>query len=752
MPAKRIRLQQLSLCKIVLGAGEVRMYVVSERGERFEWRLPVHSTECVLFTGKNAMYFANRVKAVCEARLRKVEGGCAEARRHAVFAKSERCIVYATPAERERRYGTVSAMECLVVHRLETSCDCAVCTRVADVFADIAQIARGSGVTAHRHCEIQCAWMNTVVRKLKGCEHVVGMLPACKVSYLATHRGPGGLLQAFILIRPGSTSHVGHALSVTTATVVHEAVDAYPGPRRPGTVHRGSSAQLLQSLVATLELDCDIVVTYADDVAGLARPLLVDLKRLYDDLPPTTTGIVSNVKTGVDMFLEAGASPLDQLVAHDLGTPRVVLDGDLAAPGTIARVACCLRALDMARGLVALCLQKQRCSCIPLSHSGDKSDRRGPGRPTAMRNSLMTACTDNVLMPIHTPSSAHKLRAPCRYRDDTVAVQTGSIALLDFVAFYPSIVVERGISAEVPAGGDAEGIFVALTKRLMRTREDAKCQISLLARDDALTAEARSRRIAKYQTIQQDAKNRMNAIVGVLACTNAGCMYDPAQAARVYECAKQCLQSVLDVLQSEFATCGACGCTHRFGSDGCADGCEAAVRAEPLRPLETVTDSVVFALSCNDDPEYTATKVTEYIQRVCFGHRSPICIKLERVCSVWMCPNKGSTFALPLHDADACRPESWLNKGPLLNPAKQQIDRLHLTRALFATIACKHLHTFPETAKVAEEMAIRAIERLRLRRSEFGALMQLTSRVCPPDMYDAVSRLYEPYCDSNCAD
>jgi hypothetical protein len=306
----------------------------------------------------------------------------------------------------------------------------------------------------------------------------------------------------------------------------------------------------------------------------------------------------------------------------------------------------------------------------------------------------------------------------------------------------------------------AKGIFVELTKRLLKTREDAKRQISLLKNDDTLSDRDRTRGIASLYTKQQVAKDRMNATVGVWACTNAGCMSDLPQAAKVYDCAKECLHSVLSMLKSEFATCRTCGCTHHFGLN-IADTetgyeilpkslhnipmtqCEAPLRCKSLRLLETVTDSVVFALSCGDT-EYTAVEVCDRIQRTCFGDRSPICITLERICSIWMYPNPSSCFALPLHDADACNPASWLNKGPLLNPAKQKIDKLRLTRALFAAIACMHLQNFPKTAHVAHEMITLTIERLRLSLTEFRRLVNLTARVCPPTMQQTLSRLYEP--------
>jgi hypothetical protein len=745
MLAKRVRREELSLCKISRAHDGVTMYLVSASGERLRWQLGQYRTEHVLFTGDNSRHFGNKARSVCTARFRRAAGSCTFAQRRVTFEKSEPCVVYATPTEYEGMYGTNSAMDCLVVHSFQTRCDCGRCSSMPEVFAQIGQLAEASGVAMHRHCEIQCDWMNTVVRTLKGCDHVVGILPACRVYYVATQRGPGGLLHAFVLLHPQDTEHTEHGVSITATSVVHEVVDAYSGALGPDTVRHPSSAGLLESLLSTLERVCDVVVVYDEQLPGLVRPLLVDLRRLYDQLPANTTGVASGVKLQVDMSNRAVASALGQWSAHDLHGAQFVLDGALVAAADV-RTACTLCALDTVRGLVALCLETQRWSCIPVCHNGKPNGRPGPGRPTAMRNSLVHATTTGVLMPNDRPLASVRLSAPCKYRDPTVAVVMGLVVQLDFRCFYSSLVVEQNISAEVGTG-QHEGVFVALTKRLIKVREDAKLQISLLEADKTRTEADRSRRIAKHNLLQRVAKDRMNATVGVWACTNAGCMADLPAAARVYECAKQCLASVLSLLQAEFATCSVCGCTHNFGPDGThtPSECDVAVRGEPIRPLETVTDSVVFALSCGDT-ERTATEIAEYIQFTCFGHRSPICILLERVCSIWMYPNPSSCFALPLRDADACRPDAWLNKGPLLNPAKQRIDMLRLTRALFAAIACMHLQNFPKTARVAKEMATLAIERLRLPLREFRDLMKLTTRVCPPDMQQVLSRLYEPLC------
>jgi hypothetical protein len=47
---------------------------------------------------------------------------------------------------------------------------------------------------------------------------------------------------------------------------------------------------------------------------------------------------------------------------------------------------------------------------------------------------------------------------------------------------------------------------------------------------------------------------------------------------------------------------------------------------------------------------------------------------------------------------------------------------------------------------VATYMATLAITRLRLPRREFRELMKVTTRVCPPDLQQVLSRLYEPLC------
>ena len=299
--AKRLCREDLSLCKISRAPDGVTMYLVSASGERLRWQLGLYTTEHVLFTGDNSRHFGSRVKSVCEARWRRAAGGCTSAQRRVTFERSGPCIVYGTPAERERVYGTDSAMECLVVHRFQRGCDCARCSGLPDVFAHIGELAQASGVAVYRHCELRCDWMNTVVRTLEGCDHVVGVLPACRVYYVVTQRGPGGLLQAFVLLHPRDTAHTEHGVSATATRVVHEVVDSYSGSLRPGTVRHPTSAGLLESLLSTLERDCDVAVVYDEQLPRLVRPLVVDLRRLYDQLPANTTGVASGVKLQVEM-------------------------------------------------------------------------------------------------------------------------------------------------------------------------------------------------------------------------------------------------------------------------------------------------------------------------------------------------------------------------------------------------------------------------------------------------------------------
>jgi hypothetical protein len=445
MSVKRMCLEKLSLYKIHRVCDAVTMYLVSASGEQIEWSLDVYTTDHVLFTGENSNYFGSRVKAICEARLRKVEGGCEQARKHVVFEKSKSRRVYATSTEHVRRYGTTSVMECLVVHRLAMKCKCALCTRISDIFTEIVALAGASNVRMYRHCEIPCNWMNAVVRKLQGRDNVVGHLSVCRVYYMSTSRDKDGFLKAFMLLRPDTTVHTEQAICTTSSNMWHEAVGVCTNKKN--VVMWSSSRELERSLLTILERECDVLVVYDDKLYGLQRTLLVDMWQLYENLPKNTTGVHSDVKLGVDMFNGLVASRLDQWVAHDLHGSQFILNGDVLVNSTIAYNACVLCGLDKVRGLVALCLETQRWSCIPVCH-GSRGTRIGPGRPTAMRNSLVATNTGDVLMPmVHTQSSI-QLAAPCKFRTPLLAVKTGCIVQLDFVSFYSSIIIEQCISSD----------------------------------------------------------------------------------------------------------------------------------------------------------------------------------------------------------------------------------------------------------------------------------------------------------------
>ena len=287
--------------------------------------------------------------------------------------------------------------------------------------------------------------MNAVVRKLKGCHNVVGHLPVCRICYMSTSRDKDGLLKAFVLLYPDTTVHTEQAISTTSSNMWHEAVGVCRN--KNNVVMWSSSSELERSLLTILEHECDVVVVFDDKLFGLHKTLLVDMWQLYENLPTNTTGVHSDVKLGVDMFNGLAASRLDQWVAHDLHSSHFILNGRVLVNSAIAYNACVLCALDKVRGLVALCLETQRWSCIPVHH-GIEGARIGPGRPTAMRNSLVATNTGDVLIPMVHPQASIQLAAPCKFRTSSLVVKTGCIVQLDFVSFYSSIIIERCISAD----------------------------------------------------------------------------------------------------------------------------------------------------------------------------------------------------------------------------------------------------------------------------------------------------------------
>jgi len=342
----------------------------------------------------------------------------------------------------------------------------------------------------------------------------------------------------------------------------------------------------------------------------------------------------------------------------------------------------------------------------------------------------------------------------------------GVIAQLDFSAYYASIVIAYFVSAEnrvncesgapntvrLDATTDGHlkecGTMVRLMQKWMHERATAKQAMSEITADRQLTKGQRRPLIAKQDTLQRAAKDRMNSLIGIWACKRAGPMTDLQQANVIYNQAKHCLQSVIDLISTEFATCNTCGSTHHFGQRGrvgAFESCDQPSRGAAIEPIETVTDSVVFAMSPND-PECYASEMTETIQSMCFAQLSPIKIVLEKLYSIWMYPDGQTTFALPLKDSDASLPENWLNKGPILNPAKGSIYKLHIYRGVFATIACYILQNFPRTARVAEQMVITALKRSDFSLTDFRAVMMSTTRICPAAIQQDVCKIFEPHC------
>ena len=102
----------------------------------------------------------------------------------------------------------------------------------------------------------------------------------------------------------------------------------------------------------------------------------------------------------------------------------------------------------------------------------------------------------------------------------------GTIVQLDFRAFYASIVVAYLVSAE---DSSERGAMVQLMQKWMQERETAKASIMAAQTNQQATAAQRRRWVAMGETLQRTAKDRMNSMVGIWACSQAGRMTNLCQ-------------------------------------------------------------------------------------------------------------------------------------------------------------------------------------------------------------------------------
>ena len=745
--SKQPKQEKIVITKFVKERGNMKVIGRWASGQPNDVILECYNTYHLLFTGTKVGHFAKRMKAMCTLLILQVSGGCDKGRaytRDDMFEVTQK-MLYASPEERIGIFGTADLLQCLVVHMPENGCGCGTCGEMQKVVEIISLEAKRNYVGVSVQCEIPCVSTNTLVRFLKEKDHMVGQLPCCRVYYVATERDPLGRLQEFMFMQwTNGSSGEGGSVVVDAGDLHHGTLHEHCGNSTccyGEKSYYGTSEELEKSLLEMLESRSDLVVVYDDFIKHLNRPLCVDLAKLYSLLPRGTIGVNSCVKMTITM--SETVTCLQQRLLHDTGSPKFILGAYEVEGLTTAWRMCAIAFLDKVRNLVQMCLARQRMTCVPVQHETGSGGERAA---IAIRNNLVLACKTCVVFGDRGKVVECRLSGPCRFRDKFACVRT-NVVLCDFKSFFPTMVIAFGLSTEVGSGG-LGGTMDGMMRIWMQERTNAKQQIMDVRMDQTLTQTVRMQQLAKLETHQQLAKYHMNVAIGIWACRGAGTMCDLQLANRVYAKAKYCLQYVLDVL-SEFATCEACGCTHRFEQGlVCVDGCTHPIQGTSVQVLETITDSVAFVASPNDSRQ-DAQEITNYIQNKCFASNPPVEIELTDYYSIIIFPNRSSTFGLPLDDEDACLCTKWVTKGPLLNPGAQTIYGLYLIRGIFATIACKILQNFPLTARVAEEMVIRSIKKLGTTLSEFHCLMQHTRSVCSVEIQATVRHLYEPHCMSD---
>jgi DNA polymerase elongation subunit (family B) len=212
----------------------------------------------------------------------------------------------------------------------------------------------------------------------------------------------------------------------------------------------------------------------------------------------------------------------------------------------------------------------------------------------------------------------------------------GEVVVADFKSAYPSMIVAFNVSRE---GGDS-GIVVGMMKQFLKERTRASSA-----------------------AIQENAKLAANSLVGVFAM-QACELTDVDQANAVYAHAKRCLQLVVDTITNEFATCATCACTHRFSRE--IVNCQNPIRAESLKILEMITDSVVFMLSPSD-PVGVGADIVNQVQQTCFGNLPPIQLEvseavIELIGTVYAGPKHPQHLHVRQRPVDICTTDARLRR------------------------------------------------------------------------------------------
>jgi hypothetical protein len=189
----------------------------------------------------------------------------------------------------------------------------------------------------------------------------------------------------------------------------------------------------------------------------------------------------------------------------------------------------------------------------------------------------------------------------------------GEVVVADFKSAYPSMIVAFNVSRE---GGDS-GIVVGMMKQFLKERTRASSA-----------------------AIQENAKLAANSLVGVFA------------------------MQVVDTITNEFATCATCACTHRFSRE--IVNCQNPIRAESLKILEMITDSVVFMLSPSD-PVGVGADIVNQVQQTCFGNLPPIQLEvseavIELIGTVYAGPKHPQHLHVRQRPVDICTTDARLRR------------------------------------------------------------------------------------------
>lgn len=690
---KRKRHSLVYLYKILPGIETLSLFGRDAEGAQVRESIRLYETKHVFFPDADGEKVVNLVK-------NKLKG-----------LKSVKRKLYMTPTERYHMFGTQEAVWCLLVN----------ISKQCNILEQIATVTRSMGVKMYVHSEHLSPLNNTLLRSERMTEITMNTEitrnAQAKVVYLLLE---GSCTTSFLAV---------HVNEVDTNDFSVMSISTQEGIISIDEIEQ--------------EYDIVVVCDTADKVSRLTlvlnRPLLINLQCVYDKLPKNVNGLYSHMKLSVNMHRGKEVSNLHRLLIHDMGKLTFRMNSLLITDDMPVWKLCVMYALDNARQITVKTLHDQSRTRVPL--------QCGTGNPGVMHNLLFLAndgVTD-VLLTNTRQCAQSVLRGPKRFRYKYANVFMGEIGVADLRSAYPSMVIAHNISRE--SDGVTDGIMTTLMRRLISERDAYKLEMHRIGSIPFLPGDTRRRLVSRYNAMQESAKLNANSLVGILACKSCN-MLDTSLADDIYRRTERVIKSITDVLSNEFATCLTCNSTHRFRYNSVKytePTCKDPVEGTGIRILEHITDSVIFHISPNDPIGHSKHMIAD-IDKQCCAHIAPVKLESQGSYSIWMFAKGMSTFALPMTDLDASKPENWLCKGPVVNPGQRSKEYVKIIRSLFAYVATLHLQNFPLTASRAEQDVILTIVDIAFTQQDLHSAMLMMESVATPEMQQIILNRYLSVC------